>query len=165
MRSTRRGSIVTGAAASPRFTLDSNILVYSVDGSAGLRREAARQIVLAAARLDCWLTFQAISEFYAAVSRKRIVPDALAAELAADWLTAFRCVPVSEPAVRAALSNAAAGRASYWDALLVATAAEAGCTLVLTEDMANGAVLGGVQIHNPFAEDGLTELTRELLGG
>jgi hypothetical protein len=56
-------------------------------------------------------------------------------------------------------------RASYWDALLVATAAEAGCTLVLTEDMANGAMLGGVTVHHPFAGDNLTQLTQELLDG
>jgi predicted nucleic acid-binding protein len=138
--------------------------VYAVDGASPVRQEAARRIVLAAAGLDCWLTFQAISEFYAAVSRKRIVPAALAAERANDWLTAFRCVAASERSVRAALPLAVAGRASYWDALLVATAAEAGCTLVLTEDMADGAILDGVQIHNPFVVDGPTELTHQLLG-
>jgi predicted nucleic acid-binding protein len=140
------------------------VLVYAVDSASGTKHEAARQIVLAAARFDCWLTFQAVSEFYVAVARKRIVPAAQASERAADWLTAFRCVAISEQAIRHALPNAVAGRASYWDALLVATAAEAGCTLVLTEDMAHGAFLGGVQIHNPFAgENGLTDLTRQLL--
>lgn len=120
--------------------------------------------MLAAARRDCCLTLQAVSEFYAAVSRKRIVTDALAAERAADWLTAFHCVAVSEQAIRTALPLAVAGRASYWDALLVATAAEAGCSVVLTEDMADGAVLGGVQIHNPFTNGSeLTDLTRRLL--
>jgi len=107
---------------------------------------------------------QAISEFYSAVSRKQIVPPTLAAERANDWLTAFRCVGASAEAIRTALPMAVAGRASYWDALLVATAAEAGCSLVLTEDMAHGAMLGGVEIHNPFTAHGeLTDLTRQLL--
>jgi predicted nucleic acid-binding protein len=129
-----------------------------------MKHDVARQIMLAAARGDCCLTLQAVAEFYAAVSRKRIVRDELAAERAADWLTAFRCVAVSERAVRAALPLAVAGRASYWDALLVTTAAEAGCRVILTEDMADGAMLGGVQIHNPFTADGqLTDLTRQLL--
>jgi predicted nucleic acid-binding protein len=120
--------------------------------------------VLAAARLDCVLTLQAISEFYAAVSRKRIVPDALAAERASDWLTAYRCIAVTGSAIRAALPLAVAGHASYWDALLVATAAEAGCSVVLTEDMADGSTLNGVLVHNPFAAGGeLTDLTRQLL--
>jgi predicted nucleic acid-binding protein len=150
-------------ARDQRFSLDSNILVYAVNGNAGTKHDAARRLTVAAAGFDCVLTLQAVSEFYWVVSRKRIVPPALAAERANDWLTAFHCVPASESAIRAALPHAVAGRAAYWDALLVTTAAEAGCNLLLTEDMHDGAVLGGVQIHNPFAGDELTDLTRQLL--
>ncbi|HWD58146.1 MAG TPA: PIN domain-containing protein [Stellaceae bacterium] len=150
-------------ADSQRFTLDSNVLVYAVDGRAGLKHETARQIVLAAARLDCWLTFQSVSEFYVAVTRKRIVPAAAAAERVVDWMTAFRCLAVSGRTIQAALPNAVARRSSYWNALLVATAAEAGCNLVLTEDMADGTFLSGVQIHNPFVIGGMSDMTRQLL--
>jgi predicted nucleic acid-binding protein len=152
-------------AASQRFTLDTNLLIYSIDNTAGGRHELAVQIALRAVRLDCWLTLQVISEFYAAVTRKRIIPAAAAAERANDWLAAFPCTAVSAGAIRVALADAGAGRASYWDALLVATAAEAGCTLILTEDLADGSTLGGVAIHNPFDRaGGLTERARVLLG-
>jgi predicted nucleic acid-binding protein len=88
-----------------------------------------------------------------------------AAAQAADWLAAFPCSGGSESAVRTALSLAVDGRASYWDALLVLSAAEAGCSLALTEDMADGTTLGSVEIHNPFASGGgLTDRTRALLG-
>jgi predicted nucleic acid-binding protein len=61
--------------------------------------------------------------------------------------------------------DAAVGRASYWDALLVATAREAGCSVMLTEDLADGANFGGVHIHNPFSPaGGLTPLAHRLLG-
>jgi predicted nucleic acid-binding protein len=157
--------MVQSGAAKPRFTLDSNLLIYSVDNTAGLRHGLAMQIVLAAVRRDCWLTLQAVSEFYAATSRKRIIPIAVAAARANDWLIAFPHTAVSADAVRTALADAVAGRASYWDALLVATAAEAGCTLILTEDLADGTTLGGVEIHNPFdAAGGLTGRTQALLG-
>ncbi|HMD62718.1 MAG TPA: hypothetical protein VKF83_01930 [Stellaceae bacterium] len=46
------------------------------------------------------------------------------------------------------------------DALLVATAAEAGCNIVLTEDMSDGRILRGVRIHNPFAASGFTTRSR-----
>lgn len=151
-------------AVDRRFTLDSNVLIYAVNGSAGTKHEVARDIILASVRLDCILTLQAVSEFFWVVCRKRIVPPAQAADRANDWLTAFRCVAASEQTIRTALPNAVAGRAAYWDALLVATAAEAGCTMVLTEDMHDGGSLSGVQIHNPFAADGgLSALTRQLL--
>jgi predicted nucleic acid-binding protein len=155
--------IATGSAR-PRFTLDTNVLVYAFDRTIADRQKIAATIVRHSPDCECWLTLQSISEFYAAVTRRRIVPPPDAAAQASDWLDLFPCVAATPTAIRAALPLALAGRASYWDALLVATAAEAGCSLVLTEDMADGASLGGVQIHNPFTASGeLTDLTRQLL--
>jgi predicted nucleic acid-binding protein len=148
-----------------RFTLDTNILVYSIDSKAGLRHELAAEMVDRAADHDCWLTLQAISEFYVAVTRKGVMPASAASAQAADWLTTFPHAAASPSSVRSALSDAAAGRASYWDALLLATAAEAGCGTVLTEDLKDGARIGGSRVHHPFArEGGLTQETRRLLG-
>src|SRR5215472_9547963 len=85
----------------------------------------------------------------------------LTAAQAADWLDLFPCAAASEASVRTALSEAASGRASYWDALLVTTAGEAGCIAILTEDLADGAEMSGVRIHNPFsAAGGFTEQAR-----
>jgi predicted nucleic acid-binding protein len=151
--------------ANTRFTLDTNILVYSVDRTDGLRHDLSREIVARAVRCDCWLTLQAISEFYSAVTRKRIMLAPRAAALAEAWLTAFPCAPTSPSAVRRALTEATLGRASYWDALLVATADEIGCNVVLTEDLADGAAFGGISVHHPFNRSGgLTERASALLG-
>ena len=152
------------SADNERFTLDTNLLVYAIDSAGGARHDAAGQIQHAV-RLDCWLTIQAVCEFYAAVTRKGIVQPPDAAAQAADWLDLFPCTAASEAAARTALANAAVGRASYWDALLVATASEAGCRVILTEDLVDGADLGGVRIRNPFSASGeLTEHARGLLG-
>ena len=153
------------SGASQRFTLDSNLLVYSVDSTAGVRHALAVRIVLAATTCDCWLTLQAVSEFYAVTTRKGLIPSAVAAARANDWLIAFPHRALSIGAVRTALTDAASGRASYWDALLVSTAAEAGCTLVFTEDLQHGSTLSGVEIHNPFdPAGGITARARQLLG-
>jgi predicted nucleic acid-binding protein len=153
------------SAASGRFTLDTNLLVYSSDSGAGARHRLALEIVRYAIESECWLTLQSVSEFYFAVTRKRVVPPTEAAATANDWLDTFPIVAATPDAARVALRCAAAGLASYWDALLVATAAEAGCDVVLSEDMADGMMCGGVRIHNPFAAaGGLTEETRRLLG-
>ena len=152
------------SAEGARFTLDTNLLVYSIDNAAGARHRLAREIVDRAVECECWLTLQALGEFYVAATRKGMAPPAEAAAQAADWLELFPTVTASPAALRAALAEATAGRASYWDALLVATAAEAGCTIVLTEDMSDGSILSGVRVHNPFAPSGgLTETTRRLL--
>ena len=146
-----------------RFTLDTNILVYAMDGRAGVRQVLASKIIGRARSSDCWLTLQSISEFYAAATRKRLVPVAGARDQALDWLAMFPTVAASANAVRDALAIAASGRASYWDALLIATAAESGCTAILTENLGGAASLAGVRIINPFAGPALSPAAEALL--
>src|SRR5262249_26566391 len=112
---------------------------------------------------DCWLTLQSVSEFYFAATRKGLVAPVEAAAQAVDWLSMFATIGASEQAVRAALAAAAAGRTSYWDALLVAAAAEAGCKVILTEALHDGATLFGVRILNPFGADDLVPEAWRLL--
>ena len=145
------------------FTLDTNNLIYSIDRGAGEKHRLAMNIMLRARRSSCVLMLQAASEFYNATTRKKKLPVAVAAAQACDWLDKFPVFAPTHSAVRAALSCAAEGRASYWDALLVASAAEAGCTAILTEDMADGTTLLGVRIVNPFAGAALSEAAATLL--
>lgn len=157
--------MISAAVGSLRFSLDTNILIYSVDTRDARRQEAAVQLVDSAVDVNCVLTLQSLSEFYSVATRRRIMAADRAANLVRQWLSLFSTVAVSVTAIRTALDHAPTGRASYWDALLIATAAEAGCSLVLTEDMADGAKLGGIEIHNPFAASGgLTERARVLVG-
>lgn len=145
------------------FSLDTNILVYALDSAAGARHELAAEIVARAATRDCRLTLQSLSEFYVVVTRKGIVPRAEAAAQVEDWLLLFPTLAPTPAAVRAALAHAAAGRASYWDALLVTTAGDGGCATVLSEDMADGGWLGSVTIANPFQGDSIADVAERLL--
>ena len=146
------------------FTLDTNILIYALDRQAGARHVLASQIIdLATVSTNCWLTLQSVSEFYAAATRKRLVPVAGARDQALDWLSMFRIAAASASGVRTALGIAASGRASYWDALLAITAAEAGCTAILTEDLASDSMFAGVRVINPFAGTLLSAAAEALL--
>jgi predicted nucleic acid-binding protein len=145
------------------FSIDTNILVYAMDIRAGQRHRLALHIIEQAVQLDCLLTLQSVSEFYAAVTRKQATPAPEALAQAEDWLILFRTISASAKAVRTALRSAASGQASYWDALLVATAAEAGCTTILTEDLPDGSQLHGVRILNPFGATALTPAAAALL--
>src|SRR5438067_10046571 len=107
------GGTMRNEGASPRFTLDTNLLVYSVDLDAGARHELALRVLDRAPDVDCWLTLQSLSEFYAAVTRKRIMSAVDAAAQVNDWLSIFPSTAASASAVRAALTDAVAGRASY----------------------------------------------------
>jgi predicted nucleic acid-binding protein len=148
-----------------RFTLDTNILVYSMDRGARWRRQAAMEVIARAAVRDCALTLQSISEFFSVAKRKNLMPADKAAAQASDWLDLFPTATASKGAIRTALALSVAGQASYWDSLLLATAAEAGCAAILTEDMADGAVLHGLRIVIPFTAGGLSAEAERLLGG
>lgn len=42
---------------------------------------------------------------------------------------------------------------SHWDSLIIASALEAGCTTLYSEDLQNGQVINGkLKIQNPFAK-------------
>lgn len=148
-----------------RFTLDTNILVYSAVPSTDIRHRIAREIVAKAALLGCVLTLQAVSEFYAAVMRKGYLSPADAGARARTWLRLFETVPVSAEAIRLALRGVEEGASSYWDGLLIATAGLGGCTAVITEDLADGAVLNGVRVVHPFGRAGVSEGVRRLWDG
>ena len=140
-----------------RFTLDTNILIYSIDATAGTSNETAVLIVERAVGLASCLTLQSVSEFFAAVTRKGRLSRVRAADMARTWLNMFPIVCASADAVAVALEHVVAGRTSYWDGLLIATAAEAGCSAILTDDMADGTVLSGVRVINPFTSIGISD--------
>lgn len=148
-----------------RFTLDTNILVYGVDVGAGFKHAVAVEIIRLAAGLECVMAFQALSEFFAVVTRKRGMQADRAARHVLDWLEVFECVPPSSMSIRSALDIVMQRKASYWDALLVSTMGQAGCTVMLTEDMGDGTSLAGVRIVNPFGAEGMTGTARRVLQG
>lgn len=147
-----------------RFTLDSNILVYATDSLHASRHRSAVSLVDRATTVDCVLTLQSLGEFYHAVTRKGIAPKRAAAKQVHDWMGAFETVGVNATGLAFAVDTAASGLLSFWDSVLVATADEAGCSLILSEDMHDGMRLRGVTIRNPFAGSGLASDVRALIG-
>lgn len=93
------------------------------------------------------------------------MPRSDAARVASDMMAVFQTIPATAAAVRAAVAAAAGGQASYWDALLIATAGDAGCTTILSEDLGDGSVMHGVRVLNPFDAGRLTPEADALLAG
>ena len=79
-------------------------------------------------------------------------------------MDAFATVGAGDTALAAAVDIAAADQLPFWDALLAATAADAGCSLVLSEDMHDGMRFGNVTVRNPFAGRELAKDVREMIG-
>jgi predicted nucleic acid-binding protein len=139
-----------------RFTLDSNILVYATDRRDIARHDAAVEIIARAANHDCIIMVQAFAEFFHVVTRKGFVPRREAAEQVHRWMTVFAVsAGGSATALASAMEASASGRCQFYDALLLATARDAGCTAAISEDMADGAELNGIRVVSAFGAHGV----------
>ncbi len=139
-----------------RFSLDSNLLVYIFDPRDPRKQSVAQQVFAASTTRDCMIGLQTVSEFYTASTRKKILPAGDAGREARNFLAVFPTFQATANAHRIAARDAVAGRFSYWDCVLLASAAEAGCATLLSEDMKDGAKLGAITIRNPFGPTGLS---------
>jgi predicted nucleic acid-binding protein len=134
------------------FTLDANVLVYAADSRNLPRQLAALRIVERAAMKDAILLSQALAEFFHAVTRKNLVPIADAQAQVARWTRMFARVPAGYGSAELLLATQAraSGRFQFWDAMLLATAASAGCVALISEDMAHDASLGPITVVRAF---------------
>jgi len=133
-----------------RFSVDTNLLIYSIDTDAGPRHEQARDLMDALADADCVLTVQALAEFFHAVTRKNKMPAAEAAALVHDWMELFPVAVADGRTLREAIALRNEHGFGFWDALLVEAARAAGVTRLLTEDMQDGRRVGALLLENPF---------------
>lgn len=134
-----------------RVFLDSNILVYAQDGSAGAKQRRCRELVAGLAESgDGVISTQVLQEFFVAVTRKLGVSP-LAAKGVMKTFDVFEIVQVSPSLIQEAVDCSVLNQLSFWDSLILAAAASAGCTTVISEDMSAGQQVLGVKIQNPLA--------------
>lgn len=125
---------------------DTNVLIYAF--AAGDPRSARAESLLAEGGV---IGVQVLNEFTNVAHRKlgwdwpRI--DAALAVIA-ELTEAVR--PLTADIHAQAVALARGNPLSFYDALIVAAAAEAGCRTLLTEDLQHGRKIGGVTIQNPF---------------
>ena len=136
-----------------RFSVDTNILVYSIDKDAGTRHEQSRTLVDALADRDCVLTLQALAEFFRAVTRKNKMPGADAAAMVNDWMKLWPVAVADGRVLSQAIALKNDHGFGFWDAMLVQTARTAGVTRLLTEDVQDGRMVGRLRLENPFNSD------------
>ncbi len=148
-------------SAASRIAFDANILFYTMDHRDGMKRARCRLIIGHALHAKSGsLALQTVGEFASAIVRKGVLSKSDATLAAQDWLQAFETVAATKGAVDLALNWWNSDRLSYWDALLVATLSKGGITALVTEDMDARAVIGGVEIINPFDEAANAALDR-----
>lgn len=133
-----------------RVFIDTNVLVYADDLDAGPKNTLARTLVAEALLQGTGvLSTQVLQEFFAVATRKLGV----AAEVArrkVELLAHLEVVRIDVDAILAAIDLHRLHPLSFWDALIIQSAASAGCSRLLSEDLQHGRTLAGVKIENPF---------------
>jgi predicted nucleic acid-binding protein len=144
-------------------SLDTNVFVYAADDDEPAKQRVARELLGRLASRDAPVALQVVGEVQNALRRALGMPVHLASQQARNIFTAFGSFPYDAACVDQALAQSAAGRLSYWDALLLAACDRAGVEVLLSEDMQDGFVFGRVQVINPFGPAGLTDRARAVL--
>jgi predicted nucleic acid-binding protein len=132
------------------LSFDTNILIYAADRDAGVKHEAALSLMDAATSAEVVLSHQSLIEFLNVTTRKLNLPLEDVAKIVRAWLRTFDSMAVPATVVEDTVSLLQSHRLSTWDAQMLAVCAANGCKALLSEDMADGAVYGGVKVLNPF---------------
>jgi predicted nucleic acid-binding protein len=132
-----------------RAFFDTNIVIYAQQ--TGEKAERARALLADGGVLSV----QVLNEFVAVARRKQNKAWGEIADAIADTLALVEPPLVLSLELHiAARALAESNRLSFYDALIVASAIEAGCDVLYSEDMQHGGVIGKLTIRNPFG-DGL----------
>lgn len=134
--------------------LDTNILVYAFDCSAGKKHIRAAELVQ-----ECWedqsgcLSIQVLQEFYVTVTRKIAAPlDSLVARQIVADLAHWRLHAPEAADLLQAIDLQQRYQLSFWDAMVIQSALRLGCKQLLSEDLQHGQVYRDVTVVNPFNE-------------
>lgn len=132
--------------------LDTNILIYAHLKVAGDPRcERAHHFLKTPARFV--LSTQVVAEYSARMIRQK-VPDEDIYDNVEALLAHYDVRDVSASTLRAAWGVRQRYGFSYWDSQIVASALEAGCDALYTEDIQHGQVVEGrLTFINPLLRD------------
>jgi len=134
-------------------SFDTNLWLYAVDRTAGTKREAVLDLLRRGAIGGRVLVLlQTMSEFSSVSLRKfGAAPEGVSRQIA-GWTEIFPVAAATTEDLTSALALMSRWKLSWWDALLLATALRNGVTTLLSEDLQDGIVIGGLKVLNPFTE-------------
>jgi predicted nucleic acid-binding protein len=132
--------------------VDTNILIYAHDRSAGDKHIRARNLIR-----ELWLSgegclsMQVLQEFYVNVTQKVAKP--LATDVAAQIIADLAVWQVHRPGVEDVLDAIRLQdryQTSFWDAMIVASAIQLSCQTIWSEDLNAGQIYDSVTVLSPF---------------
>ncbi|MFO7680652.1 MAG: PIN domain-containing protein [Chloroflexota bacterium] len=132
--------------------VDTNVLVYAHDTSAGLKHEQAKTLMqtLWQTQTGC-LSIQVLQEFYVTVTQK--VKRPLSPQTTAQIIQELQVWHMHTPRpedVLSAIQLQTRYQISFWDAMIIQSAVQLKCSTLWSEDFNAGQIFLGVSVENPF---------------
>ena len=136
--------------------LDSNIFVYQMDQSDPRKSGVATAILERGLDGSAVTSFQVVQETLSVITRKLPIaqPAAEARRYLDEVLSTFWTVMPSARLYRSAIDLQSRYGFHFYDSLIVASALEAGCDRLLSEDFQDGQRIEGLTFVNPFRDAG-----------
>lgn len=133
-----------------RTFLDTNILLYAEDARVPAKQERAREVIAALVTdRSAVISTQVLQEFFV-IATKKLKLTAEAAQDAVATYAQLDVVIVQPALITSAIELHRLHSLSFWDALIIRSAAEAGCTKLLSEDLQHQRAFDALVIENPF---------------
>jgi predicted nucleic acid-binding protein len=137
---------------SDKCFVDTNILVYAHDSSAGVKHQRAQMLLE-----QLWdsgqgvLSTQVLQELCVNLRRKasQPLPVEEVRQLIRDYST-WEIVTNTAESVLQALDIEVRYKTSFWDALIFQAAESSGASILYSEDLATGQRYGTIQVVNPL---------------
>jgi predicted nucleic acid-binding protein len=133
-----------------RSFFDTNVLVYADDKAAPAKQRRALELVAEHRRAGTGVvSLQVLQEYFVTATRKLQV-DAQIARRKVELLAEFDVATPDVADILAAIDLTRLHSFSFWDALVLRSAQQAGCGVLFTEDMQHSREIDGLRVVNPF---------------
>jgi predicted nucleic acid-binding protein len=138
----------------PAEFVDTNIVVYAYDRTAGSKFERARELME-----KLWdtgegvLSIQVLEEFYVTVTAK--IPNRLKSREARQIISDLSTWTVAVLEIRDVLAGSEIAERyglSFWDGLILAAAHKEEAATLWSEDLNHGQKYGEITAYNPFLQ-------------
>ena len=133
-----------------KIFIDTNVLVYALDKAEPEKQKKARELLrkTESGRLGV-ISTQVLQEYYVVATQKMKVEPELAKRIISS-LSKFEVVVINQPIIEKAIDISISNKITFWDALIVSSAAAARCRIIWTEDLNHGQSINKIKIENPF---------------
>jgi predicted nucleic acid-binding protein len=134
-----------------KIALDTNVLAYAEGTNGAAMRDNALELIERLPARAVVLPVQTLGELFNVLVRKAKRHPSRARAAVLNWRDAYPTIETSATVLVNATDLAALHSLTIWDSVVLAASAEAGCRLLLSEDLQEGFTWRGVTVTNPFA--------------